>query len=72
MGKKKEACELKVVHDFYDVKEAAAYIKVTKGTLYQMIYKKETTKIPVKYNGSKPIFIIDELKKWAFERVMLS
>jgi excisionase family DNA binding protein len=60
--------ELRVISDFYDVAETAIYIKVAKGTVYQMIHKKKMTKIPVRYQGRKPIFFIEELKQWMLQR----
>lgn len=67
-GMIKTKTELKVVHDFYDVTEAAIYMKFSKGTVYQLIHNKERTKIPVRYNGRKPVFFIDELRQWMLQR----
>lgn len=66
MAKKKT--ELKIVGDFFDVAEAALYMKVAKGTVYQMIHNRKTTKLPVRYNGRRPIFLIDELRQWMLQR----
>lgn len=66
MARKK--VEMKVVNDFYDVSEAAIYMKVAKGTVYQMIHKRQESRIPVRYNGRKPIFFIEELKQWMLQR----
>ncbi len=72
MGKwkmaKKKGPELKVVADFYDVPEAAIYMKVAKGTVYQRIHKSDENGIPVRYDGRKPIFFIEELKAWMLRR----
>jgi excisionase family DNA binding protein len=70
MAKKK--VELQVVSPFLDVTEAAMYIKVAKGTLYQLIHKREESKIPVRYNGRKPFFFIEELKEWMLQRSQIA
>jgi excisionase family DNA binding protein len=67
MGRKK--VELKLVDSpFLNVEEAALYMKVAKGTVYQMIHKRKESKLPVRYQGRKPIFVIDELKEWMLQK----
>jgi hypothetical protein len=72
MAKKKSVelrnVELHVVKDFYDVTEAAIYMRHAKGSVYQMIHNKDKTKIPVHYIGRKPVFYIEELKRWILQR----
>lgn len=66
MARKKT--ELKVVSDFFDVSEAAIYMKVAKGTVYQMIHRKDETGFPARRNGRRRIFYIEELKQWMLQR----
>jgi predicted DNA-binding transcriptional regulator AlpA len=71
---KKKTPELRIAGDYFDVPEAAQYMKVAKRTVYQMIYKTKrmtTTKgiqFPLRYMGRKPIFLIEELKQWMDQR----
>jgi predicted DNA-binding transcriptional regulator AlpA len=64
---KKKTPELRIAGDYFDVSEAAAYMKRAKGTVYKMIQRKPNN-FPVRYIGRNPIFMISELKEWMLDQ----
>lgn len=53
---------------FLNTAEAAEFLRVKISTIYAWIHKRETMKFPVRYHGRKPVFLLDDLKKWSDEQ----
>jgi predicted DNA-binding transcriptional regulator AlpA len=66
MGRKKLVSRIE--SPFLNVIEAGQFLRVKTSTIYSWIHKKEIMKFPVRYHGRKPVFLLDELKKWSDER----
>jgi excisionase family DNA binding protein len=70
MGRKKK--DSTKVLDFgvryLDVAEAAELLRVKVSTIYSWIHKQEIMDFPVRHHGRKPVFLLDDLKKWSDTR----
>jgi len=67
-SKKKLAEVIQLQSPFLDVREAGLFLKVKRSTIYGWIHKKRVLKFPVRYHGRKPVFLIEDLKRWSDER----
>ena len=44
------------------------FLKVKRSTIYGWIHRRRVMKFPVRYHGRKPVFLIEELRKWSDEQ----
>jgi excisionase family DNA binding protein len=56
--------QTRVATPFFDIAEAAAYLKVSKATIYSWIHQRKKG-FPVRYHGRRVVFLADALKQWS-------
>jgi hypothetical protein len=50
---------------FLSIDEASKFLKVAKSTLYGWNHQKRILRFPVRYHGSKPVYLAEELRLWS-------
>jgi excisionase family DNA binding protein len=66
MGRKKTT-NIDFEFKFLTTAEAAQFLRVKLSTIYAWIHKKDTMGFPVRHHGRKPVFLLEDLKKWSDE-----